>query len=743
MAIEIIDGFKVSSAVPVDNRIVASGSTARNAIPYKYNGLRVYDTFDSIPYVWLNNTWKKENETSLSVAPNITPGYTSTSNYKVGQVLKVFNDQKLLTNSNMYEVEFLTNTGQISGRTIAINHISGGINTPASVSSTARLDVNGSIKATSFEGSGANITNIDPANFNTTTNKINISQIQPGTVGFILQTTSTGLDWVSLATAYQPSALTATLEVNSSNVHYLTFVPAIQGGTLHTYNTSDSSGDKVFGVVPSTGQIVVKNDNTPSTPAYSFKGESNTGIYRSSAGSMAFSILGNKKVEIDTNGIKISQGDATNPGISFIGGNNYGFYKSTTGSNRIGIVVSSAEMIRIKSTSQGYGNTTIYGDANVLTLQGRSSNFIEFFRTGSEAPDTVAIRTAYLGFSTTNNDFIIANQAATTNISLLSTGRINISTKVIATSGYGSQISNLSGDSGNGLAILSSYTATQAATPSGCNVAAFLSRVGTGGTDTYHIWITRQGIELGGNNGTGGTETLPAIYVTGKPSTGIYSPTTEYSGNALAISAGGGTKMIVNKNGVKMAAFESQQLGIPSFVGVSNASSSNNTFNGSNSACVNAVYKTSTSNSGSYTARWIYLGFKFSNYTYYQSSSVPLTSKSVQYVIFASDTCDRIFYVGAGGSSPSNFYGYEAKFYFGGPENGNYLGRFLSNNGASGDIYNGTGTFYVPANHTFTIALEWYTNGTAVNDTSTEGGFGLTVRAFRMGLSNVLNNGSF
>lgn len=43
-------GFQVNTALPIDNRIVASGST-RNSIPYKYEGLRVFDTSDSIPYV--------------------------------------------------------------------------------------------------------------------------------------------------------------------------------------------------------------------------------------------------------------------------------------------------------------------------------------------------------------------------------------------------------------------------------------------------------------------------------------------------------------------------------------------------------------------------------------------------------------------------------------------------------------------------------------------------------------------
>ena len=185
--------------------------------------------------------------------------------------------------------------------------------------------------------------------------------------------------------------------------------------------------------------------------------------------------------------------------------------------------------------------------------------------------------------------------------------------------------------------------------------------------------------------------------------------------------------MVINSTGVQMAAFESQLLAVPTVSGISNASSSNNAFNGGNSACINAVDKTLLSNFNTYTARWIRLGFKFNNYTG--------SSKSSQVVVFAADTCDRMFYCGVGGTTPLNFRGFESKFYIGGRTNGNYLGRFLSSSGASESIYNGAGSFYVPANHIFSIVFEWYSNGSAVNDTSTEGGFGMEVRAFRMGLS--------
>jgi hypothetical protein len=52
MPINIADQFKVNVSLPIDSRIVASGSTARGAIQFKYDGLRVFDTSDRITYIW-------------------------------------------------------------------------------------------------------------------------------------------------------------------------------------------------------------------------------------------------------------------------------------------------------------------------------------------------------------------------------------------------------------------------------------------------------------------------------------------------------------------------------------------------------------------------------------------------------------------------------------------------------------------------------------------------------------------
>ena len=55
MPINIADQFKVNVSLPIDSRIVASGSTARSDIQFKYDGLRVFDTSNRTTYIWNAN----------------------------------------------------------------------------------------------------------------------------------------------------------------------------------------------------------------------------------------------------------------------------------------------------------------------------------------------------------------------------------------------------------------------------------------------------------------------------------------------------------------------------------------------------------------------------------------------------------------------------------------------------------------------------------------------------------------
>ena len=81
-------------------------------------------------------------------------------------------------------------------------------------------------------------------------------------------------------------------------------------------------------------------------------------------------------------------------------------------------------MMRIKSSgTQGNGNTTFYGDGNVLSIQGNTHAYMEFYRNGSSTPDTVSTRSAYIGFTTPSSTTLsIFNQVYNTYIELASSG---------------------------------------------------------------------------------------------------------------------------------------------------------------------------------------------------------------------------------------------------------------------------------------------------------------------------------
>jgi hypothetical protein len=77
MSIQIITGFTVNNSTPLDNRIVASGAAARNSIPYKYVGLRVFDTSDNRSYYYNGTTFSNEITDQVNGAAGYVPVFTS------------------------------------------------------------------------------------------------------------------------------------------------------------------------------------------------------------------------------------------------------------------------------------------------------------------------------------------------------------------------------------------------------------------------------------------------------------------------------------------------------------------------------------------------------------------------------------------------------------------------------------------------------------------------------------------
>ena len=336
MSIQIIDGFKLNLSSPIDDRIVASGSTARDNISYKYLGLRVFDLYDNIPYVWRNGTsglkWYKENESALSILPNIT--FSDSNNSQTLTTKTQFpklSGANNVTNSILEETVFKSNGSKVI--TIGLE--------PAAFppNDTYKLLVNGNVSATSFIGIGTGLTQLNGGNISPTS--INVDKISPGGDNDVLVTKGGVVVWEN-KNAISGSSQTP-FESNSTEDHFIPFKMNASGDLKINNN---------FKYNPNTKQLLLSNTNDKLNPSISFIGESNSGIYRRSGNDIGISINGADKVSIDTNGVKILPGTKTNPGISFIGSNTSGFYYSS-GDKKIGVSINANDVLNIVRYDSG------------------------------------------------------------------------------------------------------------------------------------------------------------------------------------------------------------------------------------------------------------------------------------------------------------------------------------------------------------------------------------------------------
>lgn len=112
MAINISEQFIVNVALPVDSRIVASNSNDRDAIVYKYDGLRVFLQDDRKTYVWneSSSTWtlaelSGSGESNYIARWSSSLGLTASPLYAVNGVSNVSGKVGINTNSPASEFQ--------------------------------------------------------------------------------------------------------------------------------------------------------------------------------------------------------------------------------------------------------------------------------------------------------------------------------------------------------------------------------------------------------------------------------------------------------------------------------------------------------------------------------------------------------------------------------------------------------------------------------------------------------------
>jgi len=417
MSIQIITGFSLNGSEPIDTRIVASGSSERDAIAYKYQGLRVFDLSNNKPYVYIGATWSEEgNASQVSGLTGSIGRLTSANTVGSSNIYQVGTNIGINTSNPLAAVQFgpypvpssgysnpfvIHNSGGLAGSVYVGSTVLGhnwyytgaesyfdslvgssklifgyngdmlfqnkaggpgnfiqsiyispsgrvGIGPGFGISSQpgSALVVNGTITGT-FSGNGSGVTNINPNNIS------NQNLLNAG------------------------SALTASNVVisatTSASTHYLAFVPSVSSGSSTNIRTNlsgityiPSTNTLNTGILNISGQTLHTLGSTVS-PAISFTGDSNTGIYSPLSDTLGFVTNGVERFRIRSGAASDFE------------------FRSLTGSKKIGLSVYDSGYTTLSLSPAtatqldliGYGGFNIYGSLSKSSGSFRISHPLE------------------------------------------------------------------------------------------------------------------------------------------------------------------------------------------------------------------------------------------------------------------------------------------------------------------------------------------------------------------------------
>lgn len=318
MPIQIIDGFQLNAATPIDSRTVTSGTASRSAVPYKYPGLRIYDTVAMQPYVWNGSAWVSENASTVTVSGTTTAGF-----------IPKFDSSSQITNSIIQE------TGN------GIKIVAGAGSQPA-----FKLEVIGNIKATQFQGSGNGLSQIPTAALVGTINPSSIAN-SPVSVGevYVLTGGSSTPIWTSMKNIPSSSMPGAPVAVDITSGPTTELFPIFVRSTGGTYSYYKTTGGDALKFVPRVGttegaQLLVPN-GSEANPSVAFSTNGSTGIYRAGFNQIGISAAGKEKVRVNEQGVLIKSSliaDATLKVLNSGGRPFIGFY-GTNGDSRLSATI--------------------------------------------------------------------------------------------------------------------------------------------------------------------------------------------------------------------------------------------------------------------------------------------------------------------------------------------------------------------------------------------------------------------
>jgi hypothetical protein len=259
MAINISEQFIVNVSLPVDSRIVASNSTDREAISFKYDGLKVFQQDDRSTYVWneVGSTWSFDGISGAGDTDSVAKWSSSNG----------------LTSSSLYE-----NSGKV------------GINTS---SPQAELQINNGVSQP-FVIHKDNGTIIAHNWYNNGSDQFFNNADGSGAIKF----RNNGEIWI-LTRGGGTSAINST-DGNFTNAAAVFYSNNISLTKNTTFNTSSS----LF----SSARIRATNSfSNATTPDYTWAGDDQTGFYHPAINFMGITVGGTRRAIINATGFLLSQ----------------------------------------------------------------------------------------------------------------------------------------------------------------------------------------------------------------------------------------------------------------------------------------------------------------------------------------------------------------------------------------------------------------------------------------------------
>lgn len=369
MSIVIVDDFQMNANKPIDNRIVVGSQSFyknKNSIDNKYNGLRIWDLNDNIPYYWNGATWSSEN--AIGVIVDSTPVNKS----EVSYIPKFTSGATIIGKSKIYDNVVNIGIG-VTGSAIVTNSTTT-INLGLALNQNANetgLHVAGNIRTNRhFIGNGEYIQNINASNINGGVGaggRLGIQWIQ-SKAGSVLNTDYVLINKNSVNTWEDFSAkVNSVISVSNINItddttsttdKLLTFVSSTGNSPINVSTTK-------LKFRPLTGQLFL-SDGSSTSPVYSFLNSLNTGMYYDN-GNIGFTKQGINYVSMIDNGIAIKS--SAYPQIQFI--------NTTSNTNRLLWVSNTNDLLFRLDAGVVTTDKKVWHQDNLFTLKTLGDKSIE------------------------------------------------------------------------------------------------------------------------------------------------------------------------------------------------------------------------------------------------------------------------------------------------------------------------------------------------------------------------------